>query len=56
MTDFAHPELDAATASARAVSYQRRLTAVHAIFLSLLHTTEHKADYIDGAAPPATSA
>jgi len=53
MTDFAHPELDAATASARTLStdsgYQQRLAAVHAIFLSLLHTTEYKADYIDGA-------
>ncbi|MGW8431073.1 hypothetical protein ACWGJ9_08115 [Curtobacterium citreum] len=51
MTDFSHPALDAATATARTrnddADYQQWLTAAHAIFLSLLHTTEYKADYVD---------
>ncbi len=45
------PEFDAAIEAARTASddtgYQQRLTAVHAIFLSLLRTTEYKADYVD---------
>ncbi|PYY32275.1 hypothetical protein [Curtobacterium sp. MCBD17_030] len=49
-----HPDLDQAIDAARTLDdsadYQQHLAVLRAIFASLLHTTEYKADYVDAAA------
>ncbi|WIE81445.1 hypothetical protein [Curtobacterium sp. MCSS17_016] len=50
---LAHPDLDQAIDAARTLDdsadYQQHLAVLRAIFASLLHTTEYKADYVDAA-------